>query len=418
MDKNKQCADYLKLKPSKRLMIEMKKKYSSLGRIGGSVQILDPSFEEKAFLSLLMKQDFSHDELLKVKLLDLQKAFNETKYEGVCLHRVLEAYFDEKIYSDKYILNQKNETKRIFFEEQSALHSNISDFLLDGLDKEAFHYVWFKKCYDSSKKKFIKLMKQLNILVDFMNDGFYIREVLAAKVTKDPHALDEGSMLLNALLYYLSYKSNMSLPKNVLEKRELLQSNGIVSNDINSSILTYGLYAKSGAKKLWFDFYERQEPLTITGLNLKDKVISSIDSTVVIVENPSVFTALIMAYPDRSFICTAGQLNQTAFAVLEQLDNQSTRMFYNGDLDPEGLVIADKLSCRFEQLKIFCYNDSILVNHLSEKTLSESRLKQLEKLRTEDLLRLRQKIKSLKMAAYQEYFLERIIEEVNKIYAI
>ena len=99
------------------------------------------------------------------------------------------------------------------------------------------------------------------------------------------------------------------------------------------------------------------------------------EKEIYILENPSVFSWLCQQYPDKSFVCTNGQLRFSAFVLLDQLSRTSD-LFYSGDHDPEGLLIAQKLKLRYkEQLTLWNYSIDLYEQNLSDVTLNERRLK-------------------------------------------
>ena len=71
-----------------------------------------------------------------------------------------------------------------------------------------------------------------------------------------------------------------------------------------------------------------------------------------IVENPSVFAVLCGKEKEkntrRAYMCMNGQPRLAGLMVLELLAKSGTRVYYAGDLDPEGILIAQKLYRRSE----------------------------------------------------------------------
>ena len=71
-----------------------------------------------------------------------------------------------------------------------------------------------------------------------------------------------------------------------------------------------------------------------------------------IVENPSVFAVLCGKEKEentrRAYMCMNGQPRLAGLMVLELLAKSGTRVYYAGDLDLEGILIAQKLYRRSE----------------------------------------------------------------------
>ena len=83
---------------------------------------------------------------------------------------------------------------------------------------------------------------------------------------------------------------------------------------------------------------------------------------------------------------------------------------YSGDHDPEGLLIAQKLRLRYkERLTLWNYSRNFYEQNLSDVTLNERRLKQLDQIFIEELQEIKEDMKYQKKAAYQESMLENYI---------
>ena len=65
-------------------------------------------------------------------------------------------------------------------------------------------------------------------------------------------------------------------------------------------------------------------------------------------ENPSVFAMLCgkeeTDHKEKAYMCMNGQPRLAGLMALDLLAKSETRIYYAGDLDPEGVLIAQKLS--------------------------------------------------------------------------
>ena len=69
------------------------------------------------------------------------------------------------------------------------------------------------------------------------------------------------------------------------------------------------------------------------------------DNEMYIVENPSVFAGLCAGHTKQvSCMCMNGQPRLAGLVTLDLLAASGTVVYYAGDLDPEGLLIAQKIS--------------------------------------------------------------------------
>ena len=91
-------------------------------------------------------------------------------------------------------------------------------------------------------------------------------------------------------------------------------------------------------------------------------------------------------------------------------------LYYNGDFDPEGLLIAAKLKEKYQdKLELFCYTELDYENCVSKNKVSLSRLNKLSKVDLEDLMVIKNLLVQKGLAAYQENNKERICEFIGKI---
>ena len=154
-------------------------------------------------------------------------------------------------------------------------------------------------------------------------------------------------------------------------------------------------------------FCKRREPirLTLQTVGNLDQV-AGMDLCVYIVENPAVFSVLLDRYPEKSFVCGNGQLNLATYILLDKLAG-TTKLYYAGDYDPEGLLIAQNLKQRYgKTLTLWNYNVEWYQRYHSNDILKETRIKKLEKIVLPELQELKKIMQIEKKAAYQETMLE------------
>ena len=71
--------------------------------------------------------------------------------------------------------------------------------------------------------------------------------------------------------------------------------------------------------------------------------VRCLQQKILIVENPSVF-AMLCGKEEYSCMCMNGQPRLASLMLLDLLAESGTTVYYSGDLDPEGLLIAQKLA--------------------------------------------------------------------------
>ena len=105
----------------------------------------------------------------------------------------------------------------------------------------------------------------------------------------------------------------------------------------------------------------------------------------------------------RAYMCMNGQPRLAGLMVLELLAKSGTKVYYAGDLDPEGLLIAQKLSQYYKGV-FYYWHMTEEDYHMcrSKEALSERRIGMLQKITDPRLLPVARAIAEYGMAGYQE----------------
>lgn len=134
--------------------------------------------------------------------------------------------------------------------------------------------------------------------------------------------------------------------------RELLQCVGIVPDNISSPVHAFGIRLKK--QEIWHPAYEAfcrcREPYVLTMENLKGITeVQPVGTCVYIVENEMVFSYLMEQVQGKnvSLLCTSGQPRYAALKLISLIIQSGIPIYYSGDLDPDGIGIADRLWQRF-----------------------------------------------------------------------
>lgn len=137
---------------------------------------------------------------------------------------------------------------------------------------------------------------------------------------------------------------------------------------------------------------------------------------VMVMENPTVFMEVSEKYNKKDFplVCTYGQVKLSGLILLDMFVKQGYKICYSGDLDPEGIQIADKLKQRYKNsLKFLGFDVNTYNQNLSNVYLSETRIKKLNGIKSLELLKICDKIRVSKKASYEEENIKNIIEYIN-----
>ena len=102
-------------------------------------------------------------------------------------------------------------------------------------------------------------------------------------------------------------------------------------------------------------------------------------------------------------MCMNGQPNLAGLLALDLLAKEETVVYYGGDLDPEGLLIAQRLS-NYYKGTFYYWHMGAEDYHKSRsgRVISEKRLKMLDRIVDERLMPAADLIRTYQTAGYQE----------------
>ncbi|MEJ6949439.1 TIGR02679 family protein [Natronospora cellulosivora (SeqCode)] len=421
------CVEYFKKNPGfSRVFLKMKKKYKSLGKIGGKIVLSNLSQQEKEALTGYFRKDYSRQKQATIRLEKFEEALQGTRFDGILLEDILKEYFlEEEIISykqERYIY--LSERKKFFGKIINQVEGRpAAKWLMDLYSNKNNAYSLLLKRYniDSEKLKIdiYQTARALNNLP--IHGGKKTRlAVFASQITKNPHAFDHGTDLDILLQYALVYQFNSEKPNNAEERAELFYNAGILINEVANYTLCYGLEAESNGEihQGWKGFSKRKEPLLLSLKNLSsiERIVSPLDK-VFVLENPAVFSSIIdsLGNDNLSLVCTSGQLKLASLLLLDMLVKEDTIIYYSGDFDPEGLGIADRLKSRYrDKLVLWRYSLPDYEKTLSKERISAKSLSKLANLKNEKLKDLAAYLKKNTMAGYQEMLIDELISDIKR----
>lgn len=421
-----------------RLFKGIKNKYMSLGEIRGNVIITKPTIQEKQALSGLMKKDYSKNSTITINLKKLQQILDNSRFYGIELLEILNGYFKEGISTKKQNIEKYKSDLEEFFEY--ILEKNYNTYIYKYIQKSIKNkdelYYNLKKHYNKEKELLqIDLLKACTGINNLPKEMKRI-PVFASEVTLNPHGFDKKTLCGKLFILLLCYINNLPYPKNSEELSELYYKNNLLVDDVSSMVLCKNISAfiktdeyieheekciKYEEHEGWKGFYKYNEPIFFTLYNLSN--IAFIDECskykkVVITENPAVFMEIMTKCRINDFplVCTYGQVRLAGIVLLDLLTKAGYKLYYSGDLDPEGLQIADKLKQRYKgNLELFGFDKETFCRNVSNVELSNIRLQKLNSIKTYELQELGKVIKNSRCVAYEEKNIDYIIKFIENI---
>ena len=416
----KQAVKYFKQPGFTRLFEGFRKRYASLGYVGGTVTLQSLKKEEQEALEGFLGMNCHDKKSLTVSVGKMEKALLETRFSDISFEQLLYEYFPKDMVSKKELEEIRNREREENFRRmvEGFEHTKAGIWFLSMLYHKDSAYSLL--CQDEEKntkwalEEIPHLLKALNMLPVWKEEKVWL-PVFASLVTGNPHYFDEGSRMFRYLLYGICGVCDLTYPKNqnAQVKAELLYQAGILKDDISSNVTCIGVkgYLNSGEiHKGMQGFFEQGEMLHLNLHHLgKLKMVQGIGKKVYVVENPSVFQKLAAENKGKvTIVCGNGQLRLAVFVLMDLLVKSGCELWYSGDFDPEGLSIAQKLKDRYhERLYFWHYEREDYEQAKSKEKLSETRLKQLKSLTDPALQKMAEWIRQDEVAGYQENILER-----------
>ena len=396
-----------------RLFVLLKNKYLKTSAFKGGVTLSNITKIEAEDLSLFFRKKYYAGDSIKIRFSDFSKILKDTDYKDFDWSTLLDDYF--KV----HLIDSKTQKQNAQIKENNLYESLCLKFTIE--EKNLFYELLNDPLISVSiHQKYLKEEK------NFINDIYYlinftanikrltpISLVMLSSKTGNPHFLDNGSKNQKLFFKMLSYKYQIKEPTNLYSKIEFLNHFNLSIDETSNNVLTYGL--KSNARYI-NAFYADKQVLYLTLNNLLNvKWLDTINKNVFVFENPSM---MCLSKYDIPIIITNGMPNYCVYVVIEMLIKNGNRIYYNGDYDPEGLIIADKLKEKFPSITLFAYAKKYYNETLSEKTLNVTRLNKLKKLKSNELNEIKASIEYSKSPAYQENNIQNIIKELEKLSVI
>lgn len=421
----RECIEYFKNnKGFKRAFEKIRDKYKSLGTLGGTIVLNNLTELEKDALSGFFRKDY-YKKSTSIKVEKFIKALDNTKFSALDFEVILEKYFGEKLLSKKEERIIYEEERNIYFQEiiDTIEGEKGCNWFFSILESKENAYRIINQKYDENKEllkiNLISVFKALDI-ISFEKSKTMRLALLASTITRDPHWFDydrdAGKLLVLALEYFLKVPCR----ENAEELAETLYSAGIIKDEVSNYTLCSGVLAYDYHGKIhegWRGFYNKGEPLQVSLWNIsKIHRIISPKGKVFVFENPTVFSEILYRTSNLkpALVCTFGNFKLASLILLDKLVESGAVIYYSGDFDPEGIVMADKLKQRYKnKLILWRYSVEDYLSIISKVQLTSLRLNKLKKLNSSELINIYGVIKKYNCAAYQEMLIDQYERDIK-----
>lgn len=421
---NEEFCDYLKSNSAFfRFMVEWITKYKCLGRLGGSILIKHAREDEKESIGGLLGKDYSRDTDIKISYQELIKALSTTKFAECDFMSVCELYSESKIITNK----EKRIAKAKQFDRYvNQLVKDYDDsyggiFLNFILTQQDNLLILIRKDFFEQKVAYLKIILNSLDQLPIWQKEMKTLATFASQVSSDPHYFDSGKtkrFLLEGINCVLQKSMNLN---HLDEVNLLLYSAGLIKDDLSNHCMLFRINAlnkQNETHPAWDGFYTNFEMWNVSLYNLQNTSRLYGVKKVYIVENPSVFRTMCLMVKTLQLstiglLCIEGQPNLTAQIMLDVLYQENIEMYYSGDFDPEGLLIADKLKRKYPKLILWHYTKKDYDQSISKNELSSRRISVLDNCICDELEEICMLLKKEGKAGYQESLESIYLQELE-----
>lgn len=419
----KECLTYFHQSPVwKKVLKGFRDKYSSYGRFGGKVVLKNLKSQDIEELEGFFGKSFHGQKSVTVSAEKFRQALRASRYKDIPPECLLENFFGEPLLGKQeqklLRIREKEKIWQKFLEDYEGTVIKSAAELLRNIVK------------DSDSQELAEWDHALRLGAEIYNhlpyrqrDKLYLA-VFAAMLTGNPHAFDNGTAAGNFL--YQMIQMDLEIRKIKIEFSEIFSAYkrqksylmaGIVLDDISNYAMLYQVEAvkKDGNLHKGMEGFASEQHIVQVPL----AVITDWESLycpqdeIYIVENPSVFAVLCgkekAGNVRRAYMCMNGQPRLAGLIVLDLFAKSGIRVYYAGDLDPEGILIAQKLSQYYKgEFHYWHMETADYEKCRSEEVISPKRMKILERITDGRLKPVVDRIEEYGTAGYQEMLVEEM----------
>ena len=351
----RECLIYFRSNPMwKRLLRGFWEKYRSYGAFSGSVVLRGLAEDEVGELEGFFAKSFHGKKSVSISATRFSDALADSRFAQVVPERLLELYFGQKPIAKRTQQQIRDQLReKIVTELLNTYRGTPAEMLFSAL-LDVVNSV--RTASDKAWRGQLILGAEVLNHLPYRTDETLYLAVFAARMTGNPHAFDQNCpqgrfiyQLIQRELAVRGYLPHRSELFPAFYRKKCFLNVGILLDDVSNYTMLSGVRAqkKDGDYHAGLDGFLAendmvQMPLTV--LNRLERILCR-DHGIYIVENPSVFAEICgNSQKNRSCMCMNGQPRLAGLVALELLAAAGTSVFYAGDFDPEGLLIAQKLA--------------------------------------------------------------------------
>ncbi|WP_277679052.1 TIGR02679 family protein [Gracilibacillus dipsosauri] len=406
----------------KHLFSLFKKKYESLGRIGGSVSL--QSFTSRELEEIARFYGITTDQLEikgKLTLLSFEKQLKQTRFSDLTLQGLLEAYYNENLLSNKEKALQRRQLHNNLLYQLANQYPVLEEWFTYLLERHSDSH-WIYRLMDEGEYAFQEMVAVIAKAITNLPAPYERLPLFSQRITHHPHTFDLDTNVGKLLIHVLAVHKakDVVIPTDSESINELLLSYKIMRDDITNYVTCVNLLAETdqGIHPLWQSASATNSVLNMPLRELLqvNKMYPASGKQVFIVENSGVYSSLLDVVPATPLICTHGQFKLASLVLVDLLVASDVTLYYAGDLDPEGLRMAERLVNRHRNaIKLWRMDLSAYKQSITEgEELSNVRLQKLNPITLPELVQVKMEIEKQKLAGYQEALIDEMIVDLER----
>ncbi|MHB8170822.1 MAG: TIGR02679 family protein [Thermincolia bacterium] len=424
---NPEMLKYFSQPGFRRLFQGIRKKYQSLGRIGGKVQLRNLTPGEHEVLGGFFGRNLAGQAGLTVDLAEVDRVIRESRF-GLGLAELLPLYFREELQSNQELAREQRELWEGFFSEIEplAVRPKTREWVQVLKEGKESGYRTLLSLYQEDWEEAARVAKACVAALDelpALKGDRCRRTVFAARLTGNPHGLDRttwlGRLLYSGMLYVLGVEEVPSLYR-AEHVRAVFRRAGLEEDDLSSNVITVGLRTRADDPRagLFEGAWESGSPLILPLRFFEQKTAWFPFEAVYVVENPTVLSAVLDEWGGPGcppLVCPSGQPSVAALRLLDELAAGGTKIYYSGDFDGKGLEIGLGLWKRYQEAFVPWLFDTGVYEGASAGTpLSGEQRKRLGSMEVPWDMGLSKVVLRRGYVVYQEVLVEKMMGDLRR----
>ncbi|EFW37347.1 putative TIGR02679 family protein [Treponema phagedenis F0421] len=410
MTKNEIIAFFKSHTAYKKFCTDCAKKYKSYGSLTGIISLEKYTDDEIAELSSFL--GIADYQLQKRKQLSIKRwlsQYAKSSFASIPFEEIISEVTGAPLYSNEAICSFEQQKEKTFVGFIAAQYHALNTFIKDSPLPRELYLAYHKH---ELKEQELECLNSALEFLPYKKKQYAYLPVFSNQITGNPHSFDRGSLLGKwfVRLLFFDYERAKTAAPVALSKAEkehrVLQHYGILFDDIFNFVTVNGMYGFAN-EKLHPVWKAACETCTVWNVPLKhivemDRIEPAFGNRFWIVENSSLYSLLISAFPTLPAVCSHGQFKQSFWQLMEKIPASITA-FYTGDFDPEGLIMADTVKRRYPTI-IDLHFMSAAYYALSKpaEKIESQRLKKLDRMQTPMLQEAAAQMRKQESAGYQE----------------